>query len=64
MWHLEAEAPAEGPGASAIVDTYYGRLEARFLLEDRRRVVRNEVEGLLRKQRERLAGWEKTLVKG
>lgn len=64
MWWLgEGDAP-EGPGPSALVDDYYGRLEARFLLEDRRRVVRNEITELLRKQRERLAGWEKTTVKG
>lgn len=63
VWWLGAGAPPEGPGASALMDTYYGRLEARFILDDRRRVLRNEVNELLRKQRDRLGAWEQTLEK-
>ncbi|MNS57947.1 hypothetical protein D3C72_908500 [compost metagenome] len=63
MWWLGDGAPPEGPGPSAVVDRYYGTLEAQSVLEDRRRVVRNEVNELLRKQRERLGGWGQTLAK-
>jgi predicted ribosome quality control (RQC) complex YloA/Tae2 family protein len=63
MWWLGAGEPPAGEGPSAVLDAYYGGREDRARLEERRRKLRVEVEGLLRKQRERLAGWEDTLEK-
>jgi predicted ribosome quality control (RQC) complex YloA/Tae2 family protein len=62
VWWLGEGAPPEA-SASALIDDYYGGREERHLLEERRRKLTAEVAEHLRKQRERLAGWEETLAK-
>lgn len=63
MWWLQEGPPPETPGPSALLDAYYGGREDRAKLEDRRRKLKNEIGELLRKQRERVGGWEDTLAK-
>lgn len=63
MWWLQAGPPPETAGPSALLDAYYGGREDRARLEERRRKLKVEVGELLRKQRERVAGWEETLAK-
>lgn len=63
VWWLQDGPPPETPGASALVDDYYGGREARHLLEERRQRVTGQVSDLLRKQRERLKGWEEQLAR-
>lgn len=63
VWWLGAGEPPENAGVSAVLDGYYGGLEARFQIEERRQRLRQEVAVLLRKQRDRLKEWESTLAK-
>ncbi|MDB5101374.1 MAG: fibronectin-binding protein [Cyanobacteria bacterium RYN_339] len=62
VWWLGDGAPPEG-SASALIDDYYGGREERHLLEERRRKLTSEAAEHVRKQRERLAGWEEMLTK-
>lgn len=60
VWALDRSAE---DGASAVVDRYYGTLEARFVLEERRRVLRAALGELLRKQRTRVQEWAQSREK-
>lgn len=62
VWWLGAGAPPETAGPSVLLDAYYGDLEARFQLEERRNRVRQDLGVFLRKQRDRLKEWERTLT--
>jgi predicted ribosome quality control (RQC) complex YloA/Tae2 family protein len=63
FWWLNEGPSPVSVGASSLVDDYYGGREEDHLLEERRRKVLVEVGELLRKHRDRLAGWEETLAK-
>ncbi|HEY9723395.1 MAG TPA: NFACT RNA binding domain-containing protein [Oscillatoriaceae cyanobacterium] len=60
LWALDR--PVAG-GASALLDRYYSSLEARFILDERRRVLRVALGELLRKQRGRVKEWEQSREK-
>lgn len=62
VWWL-GEGPPPEASASALIDDYYGGREERHQLEERRRKLNVELAEHLRKQRDRLAGWEETLAK-
>lgn len=63
MWGVGPGNAPDGPAASELLDAYYGGREDRAQLEERRRKLTVEVDGLAKKQRERLAGWEATAAK-
>lgn len=63
VWWLEDGAPPETPGVSALLDGYYGGLEAEAKLAERRRQLRVQAAERLRKQRDRLSEWERSLAK-
>jgi predicted ribosome quality control (RQC) complex YloA/Tae2 family protein len=63
LWWAGPGEPPVGPGASAVLEAYFGGRQAATRLAERRRVLGREVAERERRLTERLATWEEALAK-